>query len=277
MTVILIRKRSAWEQYHQDREAYGTLEKASLRRLQESHDRHCENVEIIHKALKDLRITPWVLDGAETRFKASPKDLVLAVGGDGTFLSASHNLGSQTIIMGINSDPLFSKGRFCCLLPRVDQARRAIKKALTKPKTFQVMRMAVTIDGREVAKRVLNEALYSHTCPAAMTRVSHKGVRYACSGMWVGTGAGSTGAIRSAGGKILPLRSPLLQTVVREPCNHVVRRSISLLAKRFEFVSKTQDATLFLDGPFLRVPVNFDQVMRFSLSCETLAVVPPTK
>ena len=275
MTVILVKKRSAWEQYHANREGFGDIEGPSLARMKESHDRHTKNVEVVLQALKNLQVTPWIVDGAETMFRAIPGDVVLAVGGDGTFLSASHNVGPGVSIMGINSDPKFSRGRFCTVLYPTN-AQKVLSKALKKRSAqYHVPRMAVRINGHEVARRILNEALYSHTCPAAMTRVVHSKVRYACSGLWVGTGAGSTGALRSAGGKVAPLRSQLLQTVIREPFETGKKGPVVLCKKRFEFVGKTADATLYLDGPFLRVPVSFDQTMEFVVSEEPLTLVGP--
>ena len=132
----------------------------------------------------------------------------------------------------------------------------------------------MTLDKQGVSRRVLNEALFSHTCPAAMTRVAPPGkLRYNCSGLWVGTGAGSTGAIRSSGGKVLPIRSKMLQTVVREVCSESETGSLVWVNDKFTFTSLTPDATLYLDGPFLRVPVGFEQVMRFEVSDEPLPMV----
>jgi NAD+ kinase len=275
MTLIFVTKRTAWEQYQAHREAFGSINGPSLKRMRDSHDRHTQTVEFVLKALDSLRVTPWVIEGAETLFQAQPGDTVLTVGGDGTFLSASHNIGPEVGIMGINSDPKLSRGRFCSVLSPTN-ANRVLKKVVWKRRRkFLVPRMSVKVDGLEVSRRILNEALFSHSCPAAMTRVMAGKTRYACSGLWVGTAAGSTGAIRSAGGKVLPLRSPLLQTVVREPCELETTGHIVLCKKRFEFVSKVGDATLYFDGPFLRVPVGFDQKMTFELSSEPLVMVGP--
>lgn len=273
---ILVKKRSSWEQYLRNKEAFGDIDDASLQRIQESHLRHLQTVSLVEETLASLGITPWVVEGAEKRFDASPGYSVLAVGGDGTFLSASHNIGSETGIMGINSDPEFSRGRFCTVLTP-ETAKDVLKKALCrkKPKKTYIPRMAVLVDGHKVASRILNEALFSHTCPAAMTRVVHGTTRYACSGLWVGTGAGSTGAIKSAGGKVLPLRSPLIQMVVREPCGMEQVGCISLCKRKVVLRSKTQDGTLYFDGPFRRAPVRFDQTMEFVNSCEPLMILGP--
>lgn len=274
MTVILVKKKSAWEQYHLNREDFGSIEDSSRTRLKESHDRHARSIDFVLQGLKDLAINPWVVEGSGTSFKAKPSDLVVTVGGDGTFLAASHNIGPQTHILGVNSDPVLSRGRFCSILQRPELARRAINKALTRPKITKVIRMEVLVDNCVVANRVLNEALFSHSNPAAMTRVAYGKIRYACSGLWIGTGAGSTGAIKSAGGKVRSVKARHLQTIVREPCGDEHKANfIGFERASFEFVSKISDATLYLDGPFLRVPVGFDQRMEFRVSEDYLSMV----
>jgi NAD+ kinase len=277
MTTILVTKRTAWEQYINSGGAFGDVPNAeSLKRMKDSHDRHTATIEFVSEALLTLGIKPWLVEGAETLFQAMPGDTVLTVGGDGTFLSASHSINTDVGIMGINSDPKFSRGRFCNVLTK-HNAEKVLRKVLTwkRRKQYLVPRLKVSVEGRVVAKRILNEALFSATCPAAMTRVAYGKTRYACSGLWIGTGAGSTGAIRSAGGMVLPLRSRLIQTIVREPCEHKVTGHIALRKKSFDFVSKMADATLYFDGPFLRVPVGFDQRMKFELSEEPLSMVGP--
>jgi NAD+ kinase len=235
-------------------------------------------VDVVTHALKLIGgIQTHLIEGAETPFEAAPGDVVITVGGDGTFLSASHHVGLGTFIMGINSDPVLSKGNFCNVLTKRDAEKtlyRALCQRLAKP--ILIPRMMVKVDGHVVQRRVLNEALFSHSCPAAMTRFGLRGLKeiVACSGMWVGTGAGSTGALRSAGGRVMPLQSKVLQTVVREPFAPKVG-PVTAYKSKFEFVSKTADATIYLDGPFLRVPVGFDQTMSFSISPEPLAMVGP--
>jgi NAD+ kinase len=137
MTVILVKKRSTWEQYHANRDVFGEVESASLMRMKESHDRHTSNVHIVLEALQALKVRPWIVDGAEIAFATAPGDTVFTVGGDGTFLSASHNVGPNVGIMGINSDPVLSCGRFCHVL-HAGSVKRALKKVLKKrPKVIQ--------------------------------------------------------------------------------------------------------------------------------------------
>jgi NAD+ kinase len=273
--VILVKKQSTWEQYLLNPDQFGKLSPVSRLRMEGSHERHMRIVNLTLTVLHELKVKPWVVEGAGQRFKAGHGDLVITVGGDGTVLSASHNIGPKAFLFAINSDPVFSKGRFCQVFEKKHLLSKALQKALSdNRKVTLIPRMSVTVGKQVVSRRVLNEALFSHTCPAAMTRIAPPGkIRYACSGLWVGTGAGSTGAIRSSGGKVLPLLSKQLQTVLREVCSETETGSLVWLGDKFTFTSLTTDATLYLDGPFLRVPVGFEQVMRFELSDEPLGMV----
>jgi NAD kinase len=254
-----------------DPELYGSIDRASLRRLHDSHLRHRATVDEVTKELQRHRAKHWLINGADIAFTTKPGDVVICVGGDGTVLSASHHCGEGVDLMAINSDPVHSAGRFCNAVTL--DVRHATDK---KRKVSLIPRMQIEVDGQVVNGRVLNEALFSDSCPAAMTRVAQGKTRYACSGLWIGTGAGSTGAIQSAGGEVMPIRSRHLQTVVREPCGiERGKRALHWKRPRFEFVSKTVDATLFLDGSFLRVPVGFDQKMLFTLSPEPLRMIGP--
>ncbi|HEY5958579.1 MAG TPA: NAD(+) kinase, partial [Polyangiaceae bacterium] len=101
------------------------------------------------------------------------------------------------------------------------------------------------------------------------------------SGFWIGTAAGSTGAIRSAGGRVLSLRSKQLQLVVREPYTpfgaHIaMRRLIVNFGEHVQVRTKMDRAVLFLDGPFRRIFLRLGDVVAFSASDEALNVLGVT-
>src|SRR5690606_9231413 len=121
---------------------------------------------------------------------------------------------ANTPILGVNSAPNHSIGFFCAA--RRGNIGRLLNQALSGelPAT-KLTRMKVEVDGRRISNRVLNEALFCHEIPAATSRyiLRYSGQReeQRSSGVWVGTAAGSTGALRSAGGRVLPLLSQSLQ------------------------------------------------------------------
>lgn len=283
--VIVVTKRTAWEQYQAEPNDVSEMGDDARQRAQASHSRHHRSLDSVLAALKSLRVKPWIVEGAETMFDVGTASLVVTVGGDGTLLSASHHVPKGVPLLGINSDPVFSKGHFCWTVSD-DALHEYLEKALdeTKRPIVPVTRMKVTINNRVVADRILNEALYSHTCPAAMTRLllttgelpdssPQAFTRYACSGVWIGTGAGTTGAIASAGGFKFNPNVKMLEAVVREPWNPPKVGNEVYTRRSFTLVSKTVDSTLYLDGPFLRVPVGFDQTVVFEVSDDHLSLV----
>jgi len=290
MKVILITKRSTWDQYHLSPGAFGRLGKESLKRAKASHfwqERSLETVMGVFN--RKLGIKPWVITGPETGFDSSDADLVVTLGGDGTLLSASHHVGRNIPLLGVNSDPVFSVGHFCgAVSGSIEKVLLRMWGKSTLPRTpfgealrmtTKVTRMEILVGNKVISKRVLNEALFSHTCPAAMTRLKIGGERYDCSGVWIGTGAGSTGAIVSAGGKVLAPTSKRLQAVIREHCQartlagELVPVTKPIFGEVLTLVSQTPDATLYLDGPFLRVPVGYDQKVVFRVSKDYLSLV----
>jgi NAD+ kinase len=110
-------------------------------------------------------------------------------------------------------------------------------------------------------------------CPLGRRSEEHRS-----SGVWVGTAAGSTGALRSAGGRVLPLSSRALELVVREPYLGEDRpyrweKVVVSPGKAISVQNKMQDARLFLDGPFKQLNVRLASVLAFAISDEPLGLL----
>ncbi|MBK7581220.1 MAG: NAD(+)/NADH kinase [Myxococcales bacterium] len=283
--VIVVVKRSSYARFVEDEgdpRAKLLLKKKdpSVARWRESHREHTLTVEAVLDALAKLGARSLVLRRAHAAFDAADAALVVAIGGDGTLLAASHNVGS-TPILGVNSAPGFSVGFFCGA-ERKD-VQRALGDALDgRMESLTLTRMSVSVNGRERSRRVLNDALYCHTSPAATSRylLSHKGRREAhkSSGFWLGPAAGSTAAQRSAGGRVLPLGSKKLQVVVREPYAPPGTRYRLLRFEvgpneKLEAQSMMQEACMFLDGPYRCISVSLGDVATFRVSPEPLQVL----
>ncbi|HLY10779.1 MAG TPA: NAD(+)/NADH kinase [Planctomycetota bacterium] len=146
-------------------------------------------------------------------------DLVVSLGGDGTFFAAARSL-KDTPILGINSDPTNSLGLWTC----ADRTnfREPLERALAgKLRACRIHRMIVEINGKAVREQAFNDVLIAHKNPAAMTRyrlsIGSSEEQQRSSGLWISTAAGSTAGIRSAGGRRMPISSKRLQYLVREP------------------------------------------------------------
>ncbi len=210
-------------------------------------------------------------------------DLVVAVGGDGTVLHASHSIGN-TPVLAVNSSPSTSVGFLTAagaenFGPILDQV---LDRAF---EPVRLSRMEVRVNDEVVTKRALNDVLFCHDCPASTTRYiltfDGKSENQLSSGVWVATAAGSTAAIRSAGGRVMPPRSRRLQFVVREPFQsggdhmhrqHQLTRGFISEDETLIIRSKTEAARLYVDGPHVVFPINFGDVVTFSRSDEPLSL-----
>lgn len=283
--VVIVAKRTALQRYVEegrDPRVRSLLERSdpSVRRWRNAHDDHILALKFVEQTLKELGADTWLVSGAGGQFDSRGLAFVVSVGGDGTLLAASHNI-SDTPVLGVNSSPDHSIGFFCAA--RRSNVKELLKKAVagTLP-SLQLARMKVEVNQRVVSRRVLNEALFCHEIPAATSRYilrfGRKREEQRSSGIWVGTAAGSTGAVRSAGGRVMPLVARDLQVITREPyvgdrIPYDLCRFFVPERKRVTVQNKMQDACLFLDGPFKRVSVSLGETMRFSTSDEPLNVL----
>ena len=252
----------------------------SVRKWRPAHEEHERTLEAVVETLARLGAQTLILHGAHAEFDPRGAALIVTVGGDGTLLAASHSV-SRAPILGVNSAPSYSVGFFCA-------ARRAnlgpmLSRALSRElKSLHLARMAVKINGVTRSERVLNEALFCHTEPAATStyilKVGRRREEQKSSGLWVGPPAGSTAAIRSAGGKVLPLSARQLQMVVREPYmgdgrRYQLLRQVVGERAHVSAVSKMESARIFLDGPYRVFSVRLGDEVRFESSRQTLEVL----
>jgi NAD+ kinase len=252
----------------------------AVRRMRRSHEEHERTLAEVGATLDRLGVdVTWVRRG-HAPFDPDGAVLVMTVGGDGTLLAASHRVG-RTPLLGVNSAPSHSVGFFCGT--RMGQVKSAVERALAgKMRAIELTRMTVLLNGAVVSTRVLNDALFCHCSPAATSRYLVKLGRLEeeqkSSGFWIGPAAGSTAAQRSGGGKILPLTSPLLQLVVREPYTpegEKLRLTRVLIPnkKELQVRSKIREGRLFIDGPHEYVDVEMGDRLVFRRSDESLTVL----
>jgi NAD+ kinase len=248
--------------------------------LMRAHKAHVQTLREARRALRAL--------GARATFRhrsshgaADAFDLVVTLGGDGTLLWASQSIGPNCPVLAINSAPMDSVGYFCAASS--EQLRPALRDALAgKLRQTRLTRMRVELDGEPCSNRVLNDALFSHMSPAATTRyqIRFRGREetHRSSGVWVSTAAGSSAAIRSAGGQLQPIGSPRLQYVVREPYL-LADRPYGLLkgliapGERLEIQSHMRAGRLYLDGPHIHRPVEIGSRLLFTRSNEPLLLL----
>ena len=282
--VIVVGKRTAYRRFVEDEgdpRARNLIKKRdpSVASWLDSHREHSHTMDVVEKVLDQLGVKALFLQRAHAAFDTSDAALVIAVGGDGTLLAASHNIGGVPIL-GVNSAPSHSVGFFCAA-QRSDFESHLQRALSGKLPALRLTRMSVSLNGRMRSKRVLNEALYCHSSPAATSRyilhVGKKKEEQRSSGIWIGPAAGSTAAQHSAGGRVLPLSSDQLQLVVREPYSPYGKFALLKLVvgedKEITVQSKMDDAALYLDGPHRTISVRLGDVVSFGVSDEPLRVL----
>jgi NAD+ kinase len=148
------------------------------------------------------------------------KDLIIAVGGDGTYLRASHYIFDKTPLLGVNSDPKFKEGFFMSCT-REDFSKKFQNILEGKFKIRNLQRLEARIGKRKIPELALNEFYIAskkpyHTARYILT-VRGKSERQKSSGVLVSSAAGSHAWVQSAGGKSLPIVSDKFEIIVREP------------------------------------------------------------
>jgi NAD+ kinase len=180
------------------------------------------------------------------------KDLIIAIGGDGTVLNAASFLDDSIPILGVNSDPTKpeeegvlkarderrSRGALCAATAtNVDKVLPMIMYGEISPGLRTRIQCLVRSTHTETRlPPALNDILVAHPIPAAVSRLKlslcrgsvapsfKSSVKYEelfsfnvwSSGIWISTATGSTAALYSAGGEVMDLKSSNLQYMVRE-------------------------------------------------------------
>ncbi|MET0285310.1 MAG: NAD(+)/NADH kinase [Polyangiales bacterium] len=282
--LLVIYKKSAYQLMVRERKnarASALIDKQdrAVERLLASHEDHVGTIQEARVLLEKLGIDATFRYRADAD-TADTFDLVVTIGGDGTLLWASHLVGKQPML-AINSAPRDSVGYFCG--GTKDNLEEVLVGALKNElPAIELTRVQMTLDGEVVSKRVLNDVLFCHECPANTTRYLIKQgdieEDHKSSGLWIGPAAGSTAAQRSAGGSVLPPTSTQIQYVVREPYmpNGTRYRLIKGLVEADEqllITSKTHGGRLYVDGPHLRRKVALGSEIAVRRSPESLTVL----
>jgi NAD+ kinase len=208
-------------------------------------------------------------------------DLVISIGGDGTFMKAARTFGEKTdaILLGINSSPTLSLGFFCSYHSR--DFKDALPLLLEGKYTIQEFwRLRTLINGKQIPEMAINDVLYANPKVMATTRyrLTADGASQLqqSSGIWISTSSGSTAAIKSAGGFIQPLTDRRLQYRVRElflPYTINVHPDVEpkvggFLSQDFSITNKLDQAMVYFDGFWEGKPIAFGDQLTFK-PCET--------
>ena|SRR3989338_4073534 len=248
---------------------------ADVARLRISHEAQVETLEQVVSNLNKRDYNVDVMYRADLK-PIIGKDLVVTVGGDGTLLEVAHYVTDMTPVLGVNSNPTSSVGYFSCATK--ENFAGVIDKLDGYTRT-NLQRLHLTVDGQDIPELVLNDVLFAHRNPAAMTRYElnvdgvdklngkrEKGLR--SSGLLVCAAAGSTAWMYHLGGGIMPLDSTQMQYHERDQRNAPFGVANSSIAVR----SLTREGYLYVDGEHLRYPFGLGSEMLITPGAK-LAVV----
>ena len=256
----------------------------SVAGIRAAHLEHIAGVERVRDTLRTLGV-----EFKEThqlpRRPIKGYDLVIPVGGDGTALSASHAVRNGAVMLAVNSAPTFSVGYLTGATAETFQERlSAFLKGKLRP--LAVQRLNVRIGRRTLPEPVLNDVLFCADNPALMTRYKlawpDGEELQRSSGVWIATPAGSTGALASAGGPILPLTARQFAFYVREPYSppgETLRLRSAVLVKEncLRIECRIHGASVFIDGSHRVHTVPFGETVAFTLDKRPLYLVRPAR
>ncbi len=227
-----------------------------------AHTQHTAALEAVTALLAQRAITVQAVCRSELHKHLSAGDLVISVGGDGTFLDSSHDL-VDVPILGVNSAPATSHGHYC-LVTKDSLAAALDDIAAGKRSPLPLMRLCVYLNGQPIYDHLLNEVLFSHCEKQSTSRylveLDGKLEEHVSSGIFVGPAAGSTGWVRSAGGFVLAASARQFHYMTREACippdKQWDKRRIFDESQQLRIISKMTAADLVIDGQVQTITVN---------------------
>ena len=256
--VLITYKKSTYQKYVLDKKDDGLIDliqkkDPTTKRLVQAHDAHLKALDRVQSFFVKKSI-PFKVQHRSKVFSEKKYDLIISVGGDGTFLDAARQL-IETSLLGVNSSPKDSVGRFCAT-PASGFSSFFNQFLDGKIKPALLSRLDVTLEGKKLAP-VLNDVLVCNLNPAMTARymIEQGGKKedQKSSGIWVSTAAGSTAAIKGAGGKVLKVVDSRFQFAVRELYHqphqrfYIKGKLLDASAKVTVF-SKMKKGYIFLDG-----------------------------
>eukprot|EP00903_Cladosiphon_okamuranus_P020843 g19143.t1 len=304
--ILVVVKHSAYESYKALKAQGKAPTAVRWERLKNRHDIHRECVASVQRVLGRQK-AEYTLVGREElgRQHISRVDLVISVGGDGTVLSASHFLGANVPLVGVNSDP------------NREEESRSTTKRTDERRSFGALCMCTALDVEEMLPKVLlrelepekrtrlqtsikstftetklppalNDLLLANPNPAAVSRfrlglvpaegdAAHDWFNVWSSGMWVCTATGSTASMKAAGGQYMPPDSADMQYMVRE---HMVEANMEHLrpkgqgivpkGSKLEIRWNSKDGFVYVDGEHSQHAVQLGDELQISADAPPL-------
>jgi NAD+ kinase len=256
---------------------------ANVAKVKTAHDEHYETLESLKSELSKRNIEFQCVARADLKESVDDHDMVISVGGDGTFLDASHAVQSIPL-MGVNSARSTSFGHFC--IANISNLSEIIEKiAAGDIEPWPLLRLELSVNGNPLPELVLNEVLVCHSNPAGTSRyyigIAGKREEQRSSGVWIGTPSGSTGSLKSAGGVIMPIVSQQFQYKVREAWTrpgqtYELTGGVLERDQEIHISSYMRTGALYIDGQHIDYSFTLgDEVIARPSKTDLLAYVDP--
>ena len=192
------------------------------------------------------------------------QDLIIAVGGDGTFLRAAQFIKNQ-ILFGVNADVKNKEGFF--MMSNKNDFERKLGKIINgRFKIKKLPRLEARINNKKIEMLALNEFFIgprkSYHAAKYLLMIDGKKERQKSSGILATTPTGSYAWAKSCCNKTLPLNSRSYQYVVREPYEGEVFRNYKL---KYGVIAHNQKITVvseMLNGILVADSVSKEYVLK---------------
>ncbi len=173
----------------------------------------------LEKILKSKKIEYSTVDRECLNDKSyDNKELVIVIGGDGTFLRANH-LNKNVPMLGINPNPRNKEGFYM----QADALNFEEKLDLVLENKFKIiylLRLNAEINGQKLKQSCLNEIYIGDIKPYNVFNyeliIDGKREFQRGSGVIIGTPSGSSAWLKSSGGRLMKLDEQKFQYVSRE-------------------------------------------------------------
>jgi NAD+ kinase len=275
---LVVYKKNAYQQYIQEQQDPHLLRllrtgHPDVLDMQQAHAVHEEAMDAVLHALRGLGVAFDLAYRADLKVTKKRYDLVVSVGGDGTFLQAARSI-HRTPLLGVNSDPQRSEAVFCAATQRTFKrlCRRVLEGHVP---SLRIYRLSLFLNGRRLSARALNDVLLAHDDPSTMSRsrlrIGGREEFQKSSGLWVSTAAGSSSAVWAAGGTRLRWGAKRFQYRPRELYRGRLSRcrltgGVLGPRNRLRITWLMRRGAAFIDGPHVKVPLRFADQLDIRLS-----------
>ena len=180
---------------------YSTLDKA--KKCLQAH-------KITYRAVKRESLTPKLCKSS---------DLIIVIGGDGTFLRTAQKIFDKTPVLPVSSDTKYNEAFYSRATPE-DFCEKFEKILKSKFKITKLKRLEAKINGKKIRTLAANEIFIGNSKPYHTSRyvlsIKNKEEFQKSSGIIITTNSGNTGWARSASKKELKIPKNCFGYVVRE-------------------------------------------------------------